>query len=302
MKPIHCILLTLCGGGILSCSQPVARTPLIQAHRGGAAIYPENTLPAMLHAVDLGIPVLEMDLHISQDSLVVVSHDSYLNPLKALTPEGDTIAAGDKAHTLYSMPYDSIRRYDVGTRFNPAFPHKASLLCRVPLLSELIDSVEHYVRERSLPPVSYNIEIKSSRKKDGFLTPDYRTFTDLCMKVLLSKNLGDRLLMQSFDTDGLNYLHEKYPNVRVAYVMSDKGESFEQLMAKLHFVPQVFSPEFTMVTPELVKQVHARQMQIVPWTVDSKEEALRLQALGVDQIITNRPDSMQVWLQDTKRE
>lgn len=297
MKPTHYLLLSLLGFGALSCSQPDSYTPLIQAHRGGAAIYPENTIPAMLHAVDLGVPVLEMDMHISKDSLVIVSHDAYLNPAKALTPEGDTIAAGDKSHTLYSMPYDSIRRYDVGTRFNPAFPHKASIRCEVPLISQLIDTVENHVKEKALAPVSYNIEIKSSREKDGVLTPDYRTFTDLCMKVLLSKNLGDRLLIQSFDTDGLNYLHEKYPDVRLAYLISDEGESLEELMAKINFTPQVFSPESSWVTAERAKQVHAMHMQLIPWTVDTKEEALRLKALHADEIITNRPDSMQVWLQ-----
>lgn len=296
MKATQYILLSLWGIGVLSCSQPESHTPLIQAHRGGAAIYPENTIPAMLYAVELGIPVLEMDMHISKDSMVVASHDAYLNPLKALTPEGDTLALGDKSHTLYSMPYDSIRRYDVGTRSNPYFPDKRSIRCEVPLISDLIDSVETYVKQKGLPPVSYNIEIKSSRKKDGVLSPDYKTFTDLCMKVLLSKNLGNRLLVQSFDTDGLNYLHEKYPDVRVSYVTESKGKSFEELMSLIHFTPQVFSPESSMVTPELVKKVHAMGMQLVPWTVDNKEETLRLKALHVDQIITNKPDSMQIWL------
>lgn len=296
MKTTQYFLLSLCGWGLLSCSQPASHMPLIQAHRGGAAIYPENTLPAMLHAVDLGIPVLEMDLHISKDSMVIVSHDAYLNPMKALTPEGDTIAAGDKSHTLYSMAYDSIRRYDVGSRLNPAFPDKASIHCEVPLLSELIDSVEAYVKQKGLPPVSYNIEIKSSRKKDGILTPDYKTFTDLCMNVLLRKNLGDRLLIQSFDAEGLNYLHENYPDVRLSYVTESKGRSLDEIMSRINFIPQVFSPESSMVTPELVKKVHEMKMKLVPWTVDSKEEALRLKALKVDQLITNKPDSMQRWL------
>lgn len=273
------------------------RNIVVQAHRGGAALYPENTVPAMLHAVSIGVPVLEMDLHVTRDSQVVVSHDAFLNHLKALTPEGDTIpAAREREYRIYSMTYDSLRRYDVGTLPREVYPGRFNLECHIPLVTELIDSVEQAVARQGLPPVGYNIEIKSAPSKDGIDSPDYRTFADLCMEALLSRNLGNRLLVQSFDVRTLNYLHSRYPSLCLSYLVGESGLDFGQQMALLDFTPEAYSPESHMLTAETVKLAHDRGMKVVPWTVDDCPEALRVKALGIDAIITNRPDSMMVWM------
>lgn len=292
------ILLPMAALALAACQHPAGRTQeiIVQAHRGGAALYPENTIPAMLHAVALGVPVLEMDLHVTRDSQVVVSHDAFLNHLKALTPEGDTIpAALERGYLIYSMDYDSLRRYDVGSLPRTAYPERVSLECHIPLVTELIDSVEQTVGRLGLPPVGYNIEIKSDPSKDGISSPDYRTFATLCTEALLSRRLGDRLLVQCFDVRTLNFLHARYPSLRLAYLVEETGTGFGRQMELLDFVPEVYSPESRMVTEEVVKQAHDRGMKIVPWTVDDRDEALRLKSLGVDGIISNRPDSMMVW-------
>ena len=89
----------------------------VQAHRGGAGLMPENTIPAMQNALDLGVNTLEFDLHLSQDGLVVVSHDSYFHPRYSTRPDGSLVQEEDEKEYLYTMPYDSIARYDVGQRF-----------------------------------------------------------------------------------------------------------------------------------------------------------------------------------------
>ncbi|WP_321331020.1 glycerophosphodiester phosphodiesterase family protein [uncultured Bacteroides sp.] len=291
-------LFLICGALLAGCkSAGESNIPLVHAHRGGAALYPENTIPAMLNAVKIGVPFLELDMHISRDSQVIVSHDAFFNSIKALTPEGDTIPKADmKNYKYYTMTYDSIRKYDVGSLPNPAFPLRKNLKCRVPLVAALIDSVEAYTAATGKTPVSYNIEIKSDPAKDGVFSPDYKTFADLCMRVLLSKNLGNRLLVQCFDVRTLNYVHKKYPSVRLSYLVEDEGVSFDALMAKLNFTPQVYSPEHDMLTKEVVLKAHAIGMQVAPWTVDKREEILRLKRLGVDAIITNQPDSVMMWL------
>lgn len=293
------VCLMVIAAAFAGCQAPVKeKLPVVHAHRGGAALYPENTVLAMTHAATIGVPVLELDLHVTKDSMVVVSHDAFLNSVKALTPEGDTIPVGkDKEdYRIYSMPYDSLRRYDVGSRPNPAYPRRKNVKCCVPLVTDLIDSVELLTKSNGIAPVGYNIEIKSDPSKDGIYSPDYKTFADLCMKVLLSKKLGDRLLVQCFDVRTLNYLHEKYPSVRLSYLVEDKNATFEELMSRLNFIPQVYSPESDMLTKEVMEKARAKGMEVAPWTVDDKTEAERLKKLGVDAIITNQPDSMMVWL------
>lgn len=99
----------------------------------------------MLHAVSIGVPVLEMDLHVTRDNKVVVSHDPYLNAKKILKPDGSEITADEeRSYAIYSMTYDSLKRYDAGSRPNPQYPHRKQISCHIPLVSELIDSVEAY--------------------------------------------------------------------------------------------------------------------------------------------------------------
>ena len=301
-KQIYALLLICCSLTsalqLLSATQ-IKKLPIVHAHRGGAAIYPENTIPAMLHAVEIGVPMLELDLHVTRDSQVVVSHDAYMNPIKALKPNGEEIPIDSaRMYSIYSMTYDSLKRYDVGSRPNPAFPNRKNLKCSVPLVSDLIDSVEHSTQSKGLCPVGYNIEIKSWPDKDGIYSPDYRTFADLCMRVLLSKNLGDRLLLQCFDPRTLNYVHEKYPNVRLSYLVEDMTVDFDELMKRINFVPQVISPNHAMVDSAFMDKSRKLGMEVAPWTVDEKDEILRLRTLGVDAIITNRPDSVMNWLKD----
>lgn len=285
-------------GAFMGCQDSVQeKLPAVHAHRGGAALYPENTILAMENAVSIGTPVLELDLQITKDSMVVVSHDAYLNSIKATCPDGTPILADqEKEYKIYNMTYDSLRTYDVGSRPNPNYPKRKNLKCCVPLVTDLIDHVELLIKNKNLRPVSYNIEIKSDPSKDGVFSPDYKTFADLCMTVLLSKNLGDRLLIQCFDVRTLNYLHENYPDVRLSYLVEDKKATVEELLSRLSFTPDVYSPESDMLTESIAQKIHGKGMEIAPWTVDDKKEVERLRQLGVDAIITNQPDSVMVWL------
>ena len=278
--------------------QEQVKSPVVQAHRGGAAEYPENTIPAMLHAVSMGVPVLEMDLHVTRDHQVVVSHDPFLNSKKILKPDGSQITVvEERNYAIYSMTYDSLKRYDAGSRSNPQYPGRKQMRCHIPLVSELIDSVETYTAAHHLAPVAYNIEIKSWPDKGGIYTPDYRTFADLCMKVLLDRKLGNRLVVQCFDARTLNYLHEHYPQVILSYLIEpEDGISFDMQMKRLSFIPPIISPHHQMVDEKFIRQAKMNGNQIIPWTVDDREEVKRLTLLGVDAIITNRPSCVLQWL------
>ena len=104
------------------------------------------------------------------------------------------------------------------------------------------------------------------------------------------------MLVQCFDVRTLNYLHERYPTLRLSYLVEDHVTPFDEQMKRLSFTPQVYSPEYDLVTKELVQKAHARHMEVAPWTVDNRSDVFRLKQLGVDAIITNQPDSVMHWL------
>ena len=203
----------------------------VQAHRGGAGLYPENTKSAMKNALDLDVNTLEFDLQLSQDGQVVVSHDNYFHPRYATRPDGTLIQEEDPKEYLYLMPYDSIVKYDVGLRPVDRWPGQQKVAEVKPLASDLIDFTESYAKK----PVNYNIEIKSwPGAGEGILWPDYKTFCNACVPLLLSKNLGDRLIVQCFDTRALNYMHEKWPELTLSYLTEAyDGGDIEQLLKNL---------------------------------------------------------------------
>ena len=283
---------------LVSCGprQGKERVTDVQAHRGGMGLYPEESLEAMLNAVNLGVNTLEMDLCISGDKKVVLSHDKYFHPRYASYPDGTPVMEGDPRTYLYNLPYSEIAKYDVGSKPNPGWPEKKCLPCVKRLASEVIGAVEAYTAEKGLPPMKYNIEIKSDPDYDGGIEgvnwPEYHEFTDLCMAMLDSLQLGDRLIIQCFDERALNYIHEKYPGHTLSYLLEGYETDVEEAMSKLTFTPEWLSPEHSNVNEELMQYAHDHGMKVVTWTVDDKDEMRRLIGLGVDAIISNYPDRL----------
>jgi glycerophosphoryl diester phosphodiesterase len=261
-----------------------------EAHRGGRGLMPENTIPAMLNTIDLGIETLEMDTHITADGKVIISHDEFVNPLFSLDPGGKEIPKDDaKKYALYKMNYADIAKFDVGSKFYSLFPQQKKMKVSMPLLADLIDSVEHHIKATGKRHLFYNIETKSSAKDDGIYNPDPETFVKLLMDVIEQKKIMQWVVIQSFDKRTLQIIHKKYPNVRTSWLVSNKNTTADN-MADLGFKPFIYSPAFKMVTADVVKECHEQGIKVVPWTPDTKEDIDALKALGVDGIITDYPN------------
>jgi glycerophosphoryl diester phosphodiesterase len=262
-----------------------------QGHRGGRGLMPENTIPAMLNGMDLGVTTLEMDVVISKDNQVVVSHDVYFNENITTTPEGNYLTRAEAPQRLiYTMPYDSIRKYDVGLKPHPDFPRQEKIPAYKPLLSELLDSTEAYARKKG-QAIAYNIEIKSKPENDGKKHPPVEEFVDLAMQVIRQKDVQSRCTIQSFDPRALQVIHKKYPGTITSLLIEGNDHrSLEEQVKELGFIPSAYSPHFSLVTPELVKQCHEKNITVIPWTVNSLEEMKKLRQLGVDGIISDYPD------------
>lgn len=263
-----------------------------QGHRGARGLMPENTIPAMIKALDLGVTTLEMDVVISKDEQVVVSHDPYFNSTISTKPDGASLKAGEeRSFVLYQMNYDDIKKWDVGKKGHPMFTKQEKIPAYKPLLTELIDSVEMYVAQHKKTKPFYNIETKSSPAGDRKLHPEPEQFVDLLIDVIKKKNIERRTVIQSFDIRTLQVLHKKFPGITTAYLLeASKASDLEANINLLGFVPSIYSPEFRSVTPEMIKVCHRIGMRIIPWTVNDAGEIKRLKEMGVDGIISDYPN------------
>lgn len=261
-----------------------------EAHRGGRGLMPENTIPAMKNAIDLGITTLEMDTHVSADGKVILSHDDYINPLFTLDPDGKEIPKADnKKHALFAMTYGEIKKFDAGSKGNTGFPHQKKVKTYIPLLSDVIDTVQSYIKTKGKKQVFYNIETKSKPAGDNKLHPAPEQFVDLLVKVLEQKKIVPYTVIQSFDARTIQVINRKYPHIKTSYLI-DNNKSLEDNLAVLGFKPFIISPIARMVTQDFVNKAHERNLKVIPWTVNTAEDISRLKALGVDGIISDYPN------------
>lgn len=264
----------------------------VQGHRGARGIMPENTIPGMIKALDLGVTTLEMDVVISKDKQAVVSQEPYFNHEFSLTPAGKPIALKDeKKYNIFKMDYAEVKKFDVGSKMHARFPGQQKFKAYKPLLSELIDSVEAYVKANKLAKPDYNIETKLIRKGDGEFQPSPEEYVELIMDIVKKKKLEKRVIIQSFDIRTLQYLHEKYPKMRTSLGIDEK-EDFENYVKDLGFKPTIYSPYYVLVGKNLVDKCHAAGVKIIPWTVNSVKDIEYLMGLGVDGILTDYPNLM----------
>ena len=263
----------------------------VQGHRGDRGNFPENTIPAFLSAVKKGVAVIELDVVISKDQKVVVSHETFMSAQYMSDPDGNPISK-EKEHNynLYEMIYDSIKRFDSGSRGNAGFPSQQKIKTYKPLLSEVIDSVEKYIKVNKLKPVRYNIEIKSEKSDYGKRQPQPDVFSAMVMKIITDKGIEKKMNIQSFDPELLNVFHKKYPKPVIAFLVGE-GTLTENL-AKLNFVPEIYSPNYKLLDKNQMDSLRALKMKIIPWTVNEDAAIERMLALQVDGIITDYPEKV----------
>lgn len=266
-----------------------------QGHRGCRGWMPENSLPAMLKALEFGVTTLEMDAAITADGKVILSHEPFFNHEITTKPDGSNVTeAEEKSLNIYKMTYAETQQFDVGRKIHPRFPKQEHMAATKPLLSEIIDNAEAVVRLRNRVPVFYNIETKTQPATDNIFHPDPEVFVNTLMKVVEKKKITDRVVIQSFDFRTLIYLNKKYPKIKTAALIEGNDKrSLDEIIKVLGFTPTIYSPSFNLVTSTLVAECHAKNIRIIPWTVNDRANIERLKAMGVDGIISDYPDLFQ---------
>jgi glycerophosphoryl diester phosphodiesterase len=268
----------------------------LQGHRGCRGLMPENTIAAMLHSIDLGVTTLEMDVVITKDKKVVLSHETFMNPEIATPPLGQQFSSPqDKSHNIYQMTYKEVSGWDVGLKPHPKFPNQKKMPATKPLLSDVIDAVEEYVKLNHLKPLKYNIETKCSPATDGVSHPAPEEFVALLVDVVTKGNIAKRTTIQSFDKRSLQVVHRTHSSIKTSFLIDVSNKRTPQeLIGELGFQPDFLSPAYALIDKKYVEDCKKLKLKLIPWTVNEEKDIEKMAAFGVHGIISDYPDRFRV--------
>jgi glycerophosphoryl diester phosphodiesterase len=282
----------------------------IEAHRGGRALFPENTLQSFAGALSMGVDTLELDMGVTKDDVIIVSHERWLNPDLAQDAEGNYVARPD--HPFIGLTLAEVKSFDVGrirpgsfyaARFSEQKPAPGT---RIPTLAEVFA----LVRKSGNDTVRLNIETKIDPGHPEN-SPDPERFVALLLALLDKEGFADRVMVQSFDWRTLLLVQKRAPNIPTVYLTAQSDDEpnirldgvsawtagFDPI-SHGGSVPSavkaaggaIWSPLYLDVTRESVAEAHRLGLQVVVWTVNKPGDMERMIDLGVDGIISDRPD------------
>ncbi len=258
-----------------------------QGHRGARGLYPENTINGMIEALKYPVNTLELDVVISKDHQVVVSHEPWMSGEICLDKKGRQVEG--KRYNFYQLTFKEIESFDCGSKNHPRFPEQKKVVEHRPLLRDLLLKLEQEIQSRSLK-INYNIEIKSTLEdeKDGY-QPDFKKFSDKVIEEVTKILPLDRFSIQSFDWRVLTYLHASFPRLRLVALRETPYEA-QNILTELGFIPYAFSPDWNLLSARDVAIFHQQNLKVIPWTVNSIEAMKKTIAMGVDGMITDYPN------------
>lgn len=304
----------------------MSETPLpfdLQGHRGARGLRPENTLTGFAHALATGVSTLELDTGVTRDGVVVVSHDTALNPDHTRDASGRWLEG--TGPTIFSLTLDQLQGFDVGrlrpgTAYAARFPEQVAVDGeRIPRLAEVFD----LVRKVGDAEVRFNIETKiDPRKPDATPGPD--AFTETLVREIRLAAMEKRSMIQSFDWRTLGIVQKIAPEIETVCLTTQHGDDdnvgigrpgpspwlggldvndFGGSVPKLVKAAgaSVWSPDFTELTPQLVAEAHALALRVIPWTANHQDDMSRLIDMRIDGLITDRPDLLRRVLEQKGR-
>jgi glycerophosphoryl diester phosphodiesterase len=282
----------------------------IEAHRGGRALFPENTLPSFANALSMGVNTLELDIGVTRDGAVVVSHERKLNPDLARGPDGVYVAP--PGTPFVQLRLEDVDRYDVGqirpgSSYAAQFPDQHAVPgTRIPTLTEVFD----LVRRSGDGAVRFNIETKIDPNHPEE-SPDPQRFVSALLDLAQTESMSDRIMVQSFDWRTLQLVQKQAASIPTVYLTQQKGAGATIGLDKAtewtagfdpgdygRSLPRtikaacgaIWSPYFRDVDADLIAESHRLGLKVVVWTVNKPDDIAAMIDIGVDGIISDRPD------------
>ena len=274
----------------------------VQGHRGCRGLMPENSMPAFEHAIELGVDTIELDTVMTSDMVVVIYHDTFLNP-ERVRRNGEFIT--DRI-LIKDLSFTDLREYDIGRIADPEkWPEQAQMDgVKIPSLEEVIELVKQH-NESSAKKVGLNIEIKASPEKPDE-TMDLYEHVRTVVELINRHAIEDLVTVQSFYWKALRIVKELDDSIATAALVSTTnldriswtdglrlrnfGFDIGKMIANLG--ADIISPNYTLMTDGWISSAHNSNLKIIPWTVNEESEMRRLMNLKVDGIITDYPDRL----------
>lgn len=267
-------------------TKPTAKRILVEGHRGARWVLPENTIPAMHHAMEMGADVLEMDLSVTKDNVLVLSHDSVMNPAICKGPDG-------MSPVIRELTLAEVKQFDCGWAPNPGFPKQQALPgTRMPTLEEVFQEFS------AIEGFDFNIETKIDPRKPE-LAPSPEEFSRLLVDMVRKYKMEKRVIVQSFDFRTLHEVKKLAPALRRSALVGTGDESFVETAKRAGDAP-IVSPHLRLVTAAKVKEAQAAGLKVVAWTANTPAEWQALVEAGVDSIITDNPQGLVLYLEERK--
>jgi glycerophosphoryl diester phosphodiesterase len=279
----------------------------LQGHRGARGLAPENTVPGWKKALEYGVDTIECDMAITKDGVVVVYHDLRLNPDITRGPDGKWLEA--PGPYINDLTFEELQKYDVGrikpgTKYAEEFKYQEPADgTRIPRLSDLFD----LVRKSGDAKLGFDCETKvSPLDRDATRPPE--EFARTVIAEIRKHGMAARMMVQSFDWSTLQVIQKEAPEIRTMYLTSPrtlKPDGFKPSPWLAGFSPErhgsvpkavktaggkIWAPNQTYLTPELVAEARSHGITVIPWTVNDPDMMRKLLDMGVDGIISDRPD------------
>ncbi|MBM3783456.1 MAG: glycerophosphodiester phosphodiesterase [Acidobacteria bacterium] len=255
----------------------------VHGHRGARAVLPENSLPAFAYALEQGVDVLELDMAVTKDEVVVVSHDAVMNPKLCTGPK-------NAERAIHKQTWRELQRWTCGTLPHADFPDQRKQAVKVPRLDDVF-------KLAAKTKVHFNIETKLSPKTPD-LAPGPERFAELVLQAVRKHKLESRVILQSFDFRTLHAMKKLEPRVRLSalfpYDTAQRGADYLEIAKESG--AGILSPHFSTVTPEKVAAAHNAGLTVVPWTANTPDQWQKLVDAKSDAIISDDPAALIAWL------
>ena len=262
----------------------------IHGHRGCRGYFPENSLQAFIHALSFDIDAIELDLVISKDHQVVVSHEPYMHHHKCLRPNLKPIKKQEeKDLMIYQMDYEEVKSYECGLIPHPHFPLVNLGKAYKPLLQEVFDTTRSISEKNKLKPITYNIEIKSEEELIGIGQPNYDVYVDLILKIINKNDLNQKVIIQSFDKKILQTIRNRDTQIPLSLLIEDEIEPMVHIH-QLGFKPNILASDYLFLNANHLKQLQMENISVFAFTVNQISAIQNLISMGVNAIITDYPD------------
>ena len=271
---------------------PVNKAYEVFGHRGARGYFPENTISGFIETVKMGVQWLELDVVISKDKKVVVSHEPWMNSKFCSMPDGKSVKHG-RRFNLYNMNYEEIKLFDCGKKTNKDFPRQKSIPCYKPLLIDVIDTTSSLASlsrgRRILGEVKYCIEIKSFKFLERKYHPPVKEFCELVYEIIKEKKISDRVMIISFDARVLQHFHKLDTKIKTGFIFVNLF-SVKTNINKIGFIPYSYNPYYKLASKKMINGAHEAGMKVITWTVNNEKPMKQLIKNGADGIMSDYPD------------